>query len=45
MCTPRQVISQQGGMSLSGEACKPSSEKILFMHAKSVRDVSGVAAP
>lgn len=45
ICTPRQVISQQGGMSLSGEACKLSSEKILFMHAKSVCDVSGVEVP
>ena len=45
ICTLRHAISQQGGVSLSGDACKPSSKKIPFMHTKAVRDVSGVAAP
>ena len=45
ICTPRHVISKQGGVSLSGDVCKPSSEKMLFMHVEAVCDSSGVAAP
>ena len=40
ICTPRQVISQQGGVSLSGDACKPSSEKNSVHSAMIVQNVS-----